>query len=556
MRKLLTSAIGILMAGTLFAGGLVTNTNQSAAWVRLPSRNASTGIDAVYYNPAGLTKLEDGFHFSLNNQTIFQTKTVTNNYKGPNGVFGLNNAKYIGDVKAPVYPSVYAVYKKNRLAFSLGFNPVGGGGGAEYKTGLPSFEMSASDLVPSLATQGASAYRLDAYLKGSSTFFGLQGGISYKINDMISVGVGLRYVMAKNTYLGHLSNIELNMGGTWTRADAVMNGIVAQLTSIKGIPASIAPIISGGGGSLTLSQLVSGSMLTQAQADAIAAGLAYIGVPAAAIPAMSASTISGTITGATSSLNTKIATYTATATLLGDQSVDATQNGTGISPIFSVNFSPSDKINIAVKYEMRTKMEVTNKTKSDFLVGFQLDGTPITMFANGEKTPSDMPALLTVGADLKVAEPVTVSLGFNYFWDKNADYGHKVDLDNISATPSTPIANKYIIDQNGYSLMGGAEVKVAEKILVSAGYIWSNKGVNRLYQSDLTYGNATNTIGFGGAYDVMKNLRVNVGYNMTIYQKDVSYVDHVFSATNTLYSPQELHEKKTWMIGVGVDYSF
>ncbi|HOU31478.1 MAG TPA: aromatic hydrocarbon degradation protein, partial [Bacteroidales bacterium] len=62
MKKLLTLLIAVVVPGILIAGGLVTNTNQSAAWVRMPSRNASTSIDAVNYNPAGLMKLENGFH--------------------------------------------------------------------------------------------------------------------------------------------------------------------------------------------------------------------------------------------------------------------------------------------------------------------------------------------------------------------------------------------------------------------------------------------------------------------------------------------------------------
>jgi len=70
MRKFLIFVAATFISGALFAGGIVTNTNQSAAWVRLPSRNASTEIDAVYYNPAGLMKLKNGFHFSVSNQSI------------------------------------------------------------------------------------------------------------------------------------------------------------------------------------------------------------------------------------------------------------------------------------------------------------------------------------------------------------------------------------------------------------------------------------------------------------------------------------------------------
>lgn len=185
MRKFLTFFSATLITGCLMAGGLVTNTNQSASWVRLPVRDASVEIDAVYYNPAGLMKLENGFHFSVSNQTIRQTKKVTNNYAGLNDAYGLNVHEYDGKVSAPVFPSVYAVYKLDKFAFSFGFNPIGGGGSATFKKGLPSFEISPSDLVPSLAAKGATAYRLDTYFKGTSVFFGYQGAVSYKINDMI-----------------------------------------------------------------------------------------------------------------------------------------------------------------------------------------------------------------------------------------------------------------------------------------------------------------------------------------------------------------------------------
>jgi long-chain fatty acid transport protein len=554
MRKLLTSAFAALLTGTLFAAGLVTNTNQSAAWVRLPARNASTDIDAAYYNPAGMTKLADGFHFSLSNQTIYQTKTVNNNYKGPGGLFGLNNPEYIGDVKAPVFPSVYAVYKKNRLAFSLGFNPVGGGGGATYKTGLPSFELSPSDLVPALASQGATAYKLDAYLKGSSVYFGLQGGIAYKLNDKLSLGVGLRYVMAKNTYSGHLTNIELNMAGTWMRADDVLNGIVTQLTGITTIPSQLAPVITGGGGGFTLAQLVGAGQMTAAEETAINTALAAIGVPAGTIPGLTVTQISGTITAATPTLNAEIKTYGQNANMLADQNVDVKQNGSGISPIFSANLSLTENLNIAVRYEMKTKMDITNKTTSDFLIGYTAAGDPITMFPNGEKTPSDMPALLAVGIDFRVSPKLKISLGSDYFFDKSANYGHKLDLDNDPSTPATFVSNSQIIAQNGLDICGGLEFNITNKFLVSAGYLWANKGVNSLYQSDLTYANATSTYGFGGAYSIMKNLKVTLGGSITTYVLDKTNVDHEFAGT--LYTPLETHTKTTWLVGVGVDFSF
>ncbi len=78
--------------------GFVTNTNQSAEFIRTLNRNATTGIDAVYFNPAGLTKLGDGTHIALSNQSIFQTKTVDNT---------ILNKTYEGSVQASFFPNLY-----------------------------------------------------------------------------------------------------------------------------------------------------------------------------------------------------------------------------------------------------------------------------------------------------------------------------------------------------------------------------------------------------------------------------------------------------------------
>ena len=66
MKKLLLLITCFVFVGSVaFGGGIVHNSNQSAYWVRTLARDASVRPDAVFFNPAGLTKLEDGFHFSL-----------------------------------------------------------------------------------------------------------------------------------------------------------------------------------------------------------------------------------------------------------------------------------------------------------------------------------------------------------------------------------------------------------------------------------------------------------------------------------------------------------
>ncbi len=209
MKKIISVFSALVVTGSLFAGGLVTNTNQSALFTRLQSRNASTAIDAVYFNPAGLTKLSDGFHLSLNNQTVGQTKSITTNYFYLNG----NPKEYVGKVSAPFFPGIYAAYKTGKLALSLGFNPVGGGGGAKYDNGLALFEMQISDLKPLLTGAGLTTtnYSVETLsFEGSSIYMGPQVNLSYAINDMFSVAAGVRVLFANDKYKGSIENIMIN----------------------------------------------------------------------------------------------------------------------------------------------------------------------------------------------------------------------------------------------------------------------------------------------------------------------------------------------------------
>ena len=139
----------------------------------------------------------------------------------------------------PIYPGVYVAYNTGKLSFSAGFNPVGGGGGATYDNGLPSFEMGIADIVPGLSGAGipTTQYSADIFFKGSSIYLGYQANIGYKINDMISVAAGVRIVSAKNTYNGYIKNISINpnypaFGAAYTRRNGFGNPILYRWSDI------------------------------------------------------------------------------------------------------------------------------------------------------------------------------------------------------------------------------------------------------------------------------------------------------------------------------------
>lgn len=558
MRKILTIIAGTIITGNLLAGGLVTNTNQSAAWVRMLSRNATVEVDAVYFNPAGVMQMKNGFHFGLNNQTISQKREITNSYSGPGGLYGLNQNTYEGKVFSWYFPSIYAVYKLERFAVSLGFTPIGGGGGAEYKKGLPSFEMGISDLVPGFASSGATAYDVDIYFKGSSNFLGLQGALAYKINDFLSIAAGARYVTASNSYSGHLQDVTVTMGGNPVLISDYLLGVAADLTEFIGVPSALAPALPTYGG-LTLAQAQAGTIINADQRAGIEAGLrGAIGLTQAVIDGMTLNQVAGTISGATPAITPKIAEASATGRLTSNKSANVSQSGSGIAPFFSVNITPTENLNVSIKYEMATKLEMTNDTKEDLLVGFTASSDSITQFPDGEKFRSDMPAMLAVGVEYRIIPKLKIALGANYFFDKAADYGHKVDADLNPTTATVFIKNKDIIENNGMSIHGGVEYNLSDKFLVSAGYSYANKGVNARYQSDMTFANATNSIGLGGAYTFNDKIKINLGAGYTMYAEDSKSVDHMVKMGTTYvnFPATETYVKNTLIIGIGLDLSF
>jgi long-subunit fatty acid transport protein len=541
MKKILTVFSAMVVSGSLLAGGLVTNTNQSALYIRLQSRNASTAVDAVYYNPAGLTKLAPGFHFGINNQTIGQKRTVTTDYPY---LHGAPDRQFIGTVSAPLYPSIYAVFNTERLALSFGFNPVGGGGGATYNEGLAMIEMPISDLVPLLAAQGAQDYSLEAYFKGSSIFFGYQGNVSFKINDMISIAAGARYVTAKNTYQGHLRSIQLNMGGTWMPASTVFSNIATQLTSFVGVPAATEPLVAAFGTS-TLSAIPD-AYISAAQKTAINSGLALIGIPTAQIPLMTLNQIRGAITTATPVLNGKIAQATATSTLMQDQAADVLQKGSGITPVIGVNLSLTDKLNIGIKYEFKTKLEVTNQTTSDFTLGFDAEGHPLTMWPDGAKVINDMPAMLAVGVEFKPVERLLLTGSMNYYFDKGVDYDASPDL-NIN-----------MIKNNSTEYALGVEYGLTKNFRASAGWLGTFSGVNLNYQDEMSYSLNTNSIGAGFGYSITSMVDINLGGMYTFYKQATKTYEHAMTGTNPpeYQEVTETYNKTTWVVALGVDLHF
>lgn len=370
--KSLVAALAVLIAGHAFAGGILTNTNQSVAFLRHIARGVTLDADAPYYNPAGTAFMDDGWMLSLNIQSAFMTRITTTDYApfGMNAAHpGVTSHRYEGSIVSPAVPNVYATYKHNRWAAFFSAGVTGGGGRVKFRDGLGSFEQPFAVLPSAITALGsaygisASQYSLDCSFRGLTMNLSAQLGASYRITDWLSAAAMVRLHYARNRYDGHITDIMVNPTGAALGFD--------------------------------------GSMM---RADAFFTAVA----------------------GALQATNPEMAAMAAQyAQLTGDIYVDCVQKAWGVSPVVALYFKKGGW-SASARYEFIAPMTLTNHTRQDDLGAYQ----------DGDKTPNDIPALLSVALGRSfMDERLRLTAEYHYFFDKQADMagGREAKIDTGTA---------------------------------------------------------------------------------------------------------------------------
>ncbi len=501
MRKLsLISFILLIVSVPTFAGGLLTNTNQNVAFLRNIARGASIEIDAVYSNPAGVAFMNDGFHLSLNGQSAFQTRTITSTFAPFVGNGGSATKVYEGEASAPFIPSFQAAYKKNNWSFSGSFAVTGGGGKATFNEGLASFESQVA-VLPAILSKvgfaGTDKYEVNSFMEGRQYIFGLQLGATYKLNDNLSVFGGGRMNYVSNSYFGYLRNISANFKG----------GEMINLND---------PTVKG--------QL-------QAAREQYTTNAAAAAAAAVAAAAAGNAELAAKYTAAATQYTTAANTIGVVSAGTADKELDCDQSGWGITPIIGADFK-MNKLNIGVKYELKTKLNIENKTK--------INSTGVAAYNHGVNTPNDIPSLLTVGAQYSILPTVRASIGWNHFFDKDARMAND--------------KQKYLSgDTNEY--LAGLEWDITDRVLISGGYQSTNYGLEDGYMSDMSYTVNSYSIGMGAAFKLNESLKVNVAYFFSTYD-DYTKNSKVYNGNKLGLEGTDAFTRTNKVFGVGVDYTF
>ena len=419
---------------------------QTAHSVRNIARDASTEIDAVYTNPAGLVKLSDGLHISINNQSIFQKNKIQSEYTPYFGNGGESNKSFKSKVNSIIIPNILAAYKKDKWAISVGLG-ISNPDKLKFTEGIPSFEAPIASLPAILTSAGieTNKYSLNSGIEKVSYTYNLQLGASYAFNKTFSAYGGLRFNLINNTYNGFITDIQINPQH---------------------------PILNPDG------QMISAYEFFNTTGQFHIAGS------------------------------------------LRDNNIDVTQKGFGISPIIGINIS-HEKLNIGVRYEFKTKIEIENSTKVD----------DIGSYPDGVKSPDDIPALFSIGLSYQLSPKLLTSVGYHHIF--SSDAGKPNDK------------QQYIKNTNEFQ--AGLECRVDNRLLLSIRGQYSTPKVEDNYQTDLDYILKSYTIGLGAAYDFTDKLRLNIGYRW------VNYSDYTKVTDN---DRTDIFSKNKSVFAIGLDYHF
>lgn len=525
----------LLIPAYLYADGLVTNGVHSAQYSRMLSRNASTEIDAVYYNPAGLINLDYGWHYGFGNTFFAGKRNIYSDFPL------LISPDYQGDNQNFIAPNGYVAYRTDKWILSAGFGQVIAEGNTHYRNGIPSYEIGISKLKLNNQFE-IDDYKASIEFASRLIYWGFQAGATFEMNDALSVFGGLRVVTGSDRYSGHVRNIEVKYAGKFYSGSMWMNTRLGELNdkinNVKPVVESLGTEMSELGTSgLSLDVLIQGGIYSQEKADGLIDGLRANGI-ASANTGWTVQRVWNEYRGVITRADAVKREIQSNSSLLNNKTIDANRSATGLTPVLGVCLIPSEDVVLSLKYEYRTRLNLNVSSHSD----------DTGLFSEDENSRIDIPPLLAIGVGYKPFYWLWLSSSYNTYFDKEAGWGW-----NLREKMQKRLVNRNI-DTNTYELALGIQFNMSSRFALSVGGLMTNPGVADTYQSDFSYSNPSITAALGFQWKITEYLALDAGF-MNVFYKDaeVSFKDPDLTVNNGMYS--EVLGKTTMGFGFGLSYS-
>ena len=136
--------------------------------------------------------------------------------------------------------------------------------------------------------------------------------------------------------------------------------------------------------------------------------------------------------------------------------VDYDETGHGWGGIFGINVTPMEKLNIGLRYETKTSIDLSTHVTTD----------DIGIVTEGFKRNRDLPALLGLGVSYKFTPKIRVEADLTYYFNQNAGW----DDNPVTSGDETQ-------KDDGYDIGIACEYTFNPQWKASVGYMYTYVGI-------------------------------------------------------------------------------
>ena len=183
--------------------------------------------------------------------------------------------------------------------------------------------------------------------------------------------------------------------------------------------------------------------------------------------------------------------------------IDSERTAWGYGAQFGVNYKATERLNLAMRYDSRVKMNFKAKGSYNNVeivpVGLNLGfGNFYPEYVPGTKTRRDLPAILAAGMSYKVTDNWIVALSGNYYFNKDAKMDRIAGSGKLGALELKGVEAKY---DNGWELAVGTEYRLSPKWAVLGSINYADTGAKVSSYDDVEYALNSVTLGTGLKYN-------------------------------------------------------
>lgn len=220
---------------------------------------------------------------------------------------------------------------------------------------------------------------------------------------------------------------------------------------------------------------------------------------------------------------------TPTGLFVGAQDVTANvnydQEDSGWGVVLGLNIAPSDALNIGIRYETETDLDLENDVNED-----NLGLLPSIGIVDGQSVSRNLPSILALGASYRISPKLRTEVNLTYYFNENADWDGAEDLYD-----------------NGYDVGIALEYRFNDRLLGSIGYLYTELGADPENMLPENPELDANTLGAGIAYAFSEKLHGNFSIGNTFSRSDSFKPNQVTEVE---------YKKNIFFLALGVEHRF